>query len=389
MSPGKPGLWFGDLCSPQQNSQHSNKNPGKRPSENQIMSRPSESDQKKPGQTESFEERIDMLFEELSFALQRQRPSILLVFYDSEFVRDRAEHALEKRLAEIGQPVVHFPVDERHFDIPRLLSQRPDRDRSVYSVTGLSRGGGKENANAYRALNIRREYFVDYAIRVIIWLARDEAIELSRHAPDFWAFRHRVVEFNDSADREHPGITASEWAEGSAGFPGLPEGLDEQIEQDEALLTNLPKQADSNARRLELLFALAGLYHAKKAYDQSIRCFKQGIDIVRPLNNAAWLAQFWGNLGLVYQDLDQPLRAVRACRKAIRFNPQEAGLWSNLGYLYHTEKRFSDAIIAYKQAVRLDPQNSSANSALVACYRLLGKNDLAEKQQKLAQHSGN
>ena len=85
-------------------------------------------------------------------------------------------------------------MDESHFDIPLLLSQRPERDRSVFSVTGLARGGGKAGANAYRALNIRREYFVDYAIRVVIWLARDEAMALSRHAPDFWAFRRRVVD---------------------------------------------------------------------------------------------------------------------------------------------------------------------------------------------------
>ena len=51
--------------------------------------------------------------------------------------------ALEKRLAEIGQELVQFGVDEEHFDIPLLLSQRPERDRSVYSVTGLSRGGEK------------------------------------------------------------------------------------------------------------------------------------------------------------------------------------------------------------------------------------------------------
>jgi len=157
------------------------------------MSQPSESDRTKPEPSESFDERIAMLLEELSFAFQQQRPSILLVIYESESIRDRAERALEKRLAENGQPLVPFRVDECHFDIPLLLSQHPQRDRSIFSVTGLSRGGGKENANAYRALNIRREYFVDYAIRVVIWLDPEQAMALSRHAPDFWAFRHRVM----------------------------------------------------------------------------------------------------------------------------------------------------------------------------------------------------
>jgi tetratricopeptide (TPR) repeat protein len=272
-------------------------------------------------------------------------------------------------------------VDENHYDIPLLLSQHPQRDRSVFSVTGLSVGGGKEGANAYRALNIRREYFVDYAIRVIIWLDRDEAMALSRHAPDFWAFRHRVVEFNDAAELEQPEISASEWGEPAQEFPGQLVDLNGQIGLYEAQLTNLPEQADTRSRRLELLFGLAGLYHAQKAYDQSIQRLQQGKEIARQMNDTAWLAAFWGKLGLVYLDLEQPLRAVRACRKAVRLNPQEATLWSNLGHFYHIEERFSDAIIAYKQALRMDPQSSSANSALLACYRRLGKNAIDEKQK--------
>ena len=347
------------------------------------MSGPSESGKKKPGERESFEERVDLLFEELSFAFQQLRPSILLVFYEEKSVRERAERALEKRLAENGQTLVPFNVDKSHFDIPLLLSQRPERDRSVFSVTGLSQAGGKGNANAYRALNIRREYFVDYAIRVIIWLAGDEAIALSRHAPDFWAFRHRVVEFNDSTEPEQPETPAIAWAVPGQGMPGQSEELDEQIVLQEAQLEKLPEQAGSITRRLALLFKLAGLYHAKKAYVQSIQRLQQGKQIARQSNNTAWLARFWGKLGIVYLDSDQPLRAVRAGRKAIRLNPQEADLWSTLGHLYHIEKRFSDAIIAYQQAIRLDPQSYQARSALADCTRLLEKKDLAKKEVKL------
>ena len=340
---------------------------------------PSASDQNKPGQSETFEERIDMLFEELSFAFQRQRPSILLVFYESESVRNRAERALEKRLAENGHALVPFGVDAGHYDIPLLLSQRLERKSSVFSVTGLSHGGGKESANAYRALNIRREYFVDYAIRLVVWLNRDEAKALSRHAPDFWAFRHRVVEFNDPVEPESLEISASEWTGAAQRFLGRPGDVNEQIRLNEAQLANPPEQAGTRTQRLELLFRLAGLYHAKKAYDRSIQCLQQGRQIARQLNDTVWLAACWGRLGLVYLDLEQPLRAVRACRKAVRLNPREASLWNNLGHFYHVEERFSDAIIAYKHAIQLDPQSTPAKSGLAACYRRMKKNALAEK----------
>ena len=109
---------------------------------------------------------------------------------------------MERRLDEIGQQVTPFSVDKMNYDIPLLLSQRPERDHSVYSVTALSQGGGKGGANAYRALNMRREFFVDYSMKVILWLAKGEVFKLSRQAPDFWAFRHRLVEIHDPADPE-------------------------------------------------------------------------------------------------------------------------------------------------------------------------------------------
>jgi tetratricopeptide (TPR) repeat protein len=283
---------------------------------------------------------------------------------------------------EIGQKVVRIKVNERHYDIPQLISHRTDRDRSVYFVSGLASGGGRADANAYRALNMRREYFVDYAIRAILWLVGDEAIELSRHAPDFWAFRHRVVELNNLLDQERLDVSANELPERGRRFPGQPEDLEGQIQLHEAMIGELPKRAASYSTRLDLLSTLGVLYQTRQAYDQSIRRLKQGIVIAKQLNNTKVLAELWGKMGSVYVDMDQLPRAKRAYRKAIRLNAQDAETWIALGHIYQIEKRFSNAIIAYNQAILLDPQNSSANSSLVVCYRQLGKDDLTEERRK-------
>jgi tetratricopeptide (TPR) repeat protein len=319
------------------------------------MSRPSESYREEPEHAESFEDRIDLLFEELSFAIQWQRPSILLVLFGSEHLRNTIELVLENRLTKIGQQLVKFTVDERHFDIPLLLFQHPERDRSVYSVTDLFRGGGKDSTNAYRALNMRREYFVDHAIRVIIWLTKGETIELSRHAPDFWAFRHRVVEFYDSSGLDLVAISAGELSGGAQGFRGQAKDLDEQIKLSEALLRKLPKQAEPYSRRLDLLYTLASLYQAKYAYDHSIRLLKQGIVIAKKLNNIALLAKLWGNLGFIYLDLGQPSKAIRAYWKAIRLNPRDASLWVGLRQTYLTQGRVESARSVLLKAAMVKP----------------------------------
>jgi len=250
------------------------------------MSRPSETSNKKLSQAQSFKEYVEPLFEELSFAIKWHRPSILLVTYESEYMRGAVELALEKRLVKIGQQVVPFRVDKLNYDIPLLLSQRPERDHSIYSVAALFQGGGKGGANAYRALNMRREFFVDYSMRAIFWLAKGEAIELSRHAPDFWAFRQRMFEINDPVDPE--------------------------------------------------------------------RFLKKGIDLARQLDNTAWLAKFWGSLGLIYRNTNQPNRAIRAYWKAIRLNSQEAGLLNSLRQVYLDQGRVKAARRVFK-AIQVIP----------------------------------
>jgi len=348
------------------------------------MSKSSQSVHQQSEQADSFEDRVAMLFEELAFAIQWDRPSILLIPYRSEYIRAAAGSALEKRLAEIKQQVVHLSVNEKEFDIPLLLSQRPERAHVVYSITSISRGGGKKDANAYRALNIRRELFVDHKIKVLFWLTPDEATELSRHSPDFWAFRHRVIEFDEDAPLEYPAISTDELSESDRGSASQAEELAGQINKVTKLLKETRNSHGAAEARLDLLSKLAKLNQVSGELDRSSKILKQGIELAQSLNDNALLARFWEELGLIHQYSNKPIGAVRAIRKAIRLAPQNTSGWISLGLVYRLGKRLSDAIIAYRQAIKIDPQNFSAQLSLIACYRLLGKDELAEKQIKLA-----
>jgi tetratricopeptide (TPR) repeat protein len=337
------------------------------------MSRPNSSASKKPERIESFEDHVDTLFEELAFAVQWQRPSILLAFCESEHIRANVELALEKRLVEIGQALVRFTVNEKRFDIPQFLAKRTDRDRSVYSVTGLSQGGGEQGTNAYRALNIRREYFVDYSIRALFWLTKDEAKELSRTAPDFWVFRHRVVEFDAFPRRKRVVPSAAKSAGRDQESPSQSESLDEQIVMHESLLANLPEEEESVATLLDLLYKLAALYQKKGEHYESIKRLKQGIGLAQQLDGVDLLAQFWGFLGLVYLGLNNPKRAIRAYRKAIRLTPQDAERWSSLGYTYLVQGRTDAARSAFRKAIKFNPQDATPWAGLGQAYRMLDR----------------
>jgi hypothetical protein len=219
---------------------------------------------------EAFQARTDRLFRELKRAIKWDRPSILIAIYGSEYVRLEAENMLKVRLREeLDQDVEHFQVSEKNFDVPLLLTQLLNREQTVFFVDGLRWGGGEDSLKAYKSLNIRREYFVDYRLRVVFWLTETEAIALPQYAPDFWAFRHRVVEFLEEPKPEQIVPAARELAWRGFEDKTLKENTEAKIVLRKAILDDLPVNDETLAPRAELQYTLAGLYWAKGAYKKS------------------------------------------------------------------------------------------------------------------------
>ena len=90
---------------------------------------------------EPFEDRVDILFRELELAVKWQRPSILLAIYSSEFVHTDAKVTLKNSLTDIAQLVHHLHVtNDENSDIPLLISEIPDLDKTVFFYRGFTVG---------------------------------------------------------------------------------------------------------------------------------------------------------------------------------------------------------------------------------------------------------
>jgi tetratricopeptide (TPR) repeat protein len=302
--------------------------------------------------SETIEDRIGILFDELAFAIRWRRPSILLVPYEIEDLRAAAALALEGRLAALRRPAVPIEVAEQAFDVPLTLSRRPDRGRAIYFVSGLARGGGRDGLNAYKALNMRRELFVDRRIRLVLWLSRAETVALSRHAPDFWAFRHRVVELDDLPASDPLQAMLSDRTDRDWSRPVRDDYLDSAVALREGLLaaTGL-----SDAARVQLAFSLARLARSRGDTRRARALLEQCLDRAAPLGRAEVLAWLWGHLGLVLADLGEPGGALQACQKAVDLGPQEAGPWNCLGEVQLDQRQPEAALQAFQAAVRLSP----------------------------------
>jgi len=146
---------------------------------------------------DKYEDRVNIVLDELSLGIQWERPSLILVVYRSELIKNIVQTLLAKSLGDSGQAVLHYYVDKAHYDIPVELVNHPKHKQAIFFVSGLRWGGGLRYSNAYRALNMHREYLVEGNIRAIFWLTKNEVKQLTRFSPDFWSFRHKVIEFFD------------------------------------------------------------------------------------------------------------------------------------------------------------------------------------------------
>jgi hypothetical protein len=112
-------------------------------------------------------------------------------------VRRAARNLLSAELAQRGDVLRPIVVTPELYDVLRGLIIQQASAETVFEVSGLRHGGGRNGAHAYQALNLRRELLVEKSLRTIFWLTEPEARQLPRNAPDFWAFRHQVVSLVD------------------------------------------------------------------------------------------------------------------------------------------------------------------------------------------------
>ena len=161
----------------------------------------------------------------------------------------------------------------------------------VFSITGLRWGGGKGYSNAYRALNMHREHLVDSKALSLFWLSRFEARQIAKFAPDFWVFRHLVVEFLD--------------------YPSIPmiriptkAHFDNQSIIETYLAYVVNNSGDERA-----LKCLAKLYYALGCYEDAIKYYRKALRI-KPddIETSLFLAE-------VYRSMNRQDPATRILKK--------------------------------------------------------------------------
>lgn len=235
----------------------------------------------------------------LNRAHRHDKPSILFALYLSEFLRSDVERSLSTLLKEQGLRVVSVDAGEKK-DLPSFFSSI-DSDTTVFFVHNIEKGFPE----VLQFLNFKREELVEDRVKVIFWVTEEELSRISRDAPDFFAFRNRVVEF---MELPHVGKIRPALVEFAleTEYRSLDE-IKRSIELKEKLLAELSAETEISGY---LLGSLGILYEQIGLYEKSIDCSEKALVISREIGDRRGEGNTLGSLGNAYRDLGQVEKAI-------------------------------------------------------------------------------
>lgn len=322
--------------------------------------------------TDELDERVEGIFRELELSIQWNRPIILFAVYGSEYVRQSIQSDLENHLFDIGQDAVHIKLSEH---VGQNVSQFLLLDRADNRVFILSSGTLSPDAQqrCFGMFNDQRDYFMENNVRALFWLTQSEIINFARIAPEFWSFRHWVIEFTESPKTEHLlGQTLDSTWQGIGEYDDQISDTDEKISFREALLSNLPESAESNSIRANMLLTLGVLHWRKGDFEKSAGLLEEAIALAVKTDNKWLEAECLNAQALLFTSMERVDQAIDSYKQAIRLLPSQIFAWNNLGNLCARIGRNDEAIVTFSKAIECNPEDSVAWNGLGSVYTKIG-----------------
>lgn len=302
-----------------------------------------------------FEDRIDILFQEIELAVRWDRPSILFAIFKSDFIRDEVNTILREKLKNIAQKTHSIKTNNLdEFDFLSKISQLPDLSQTVLLIDGFNWECGTEGVRVFKEFNEHREYFIDNNIRAVFWLFENEVSDFAANATECWILRHRVVEFVDIPQQAQGLIQSIEslrlGADSSPSDEYLPDNSPEEI-------LNLQDSEKENASHANALLGLGMHFWRKGNPQRALKYLQTSAEMSNLLATPSLQAQCQNALALVQTELGNIDAAVSAYQRAISLSPKSEFLWNNLGQLLAKNERNEEAINAFNKALSCSSQD--------------------------------
>jgi len=295
---------------------------------------------------DSIDVRISRLGNYLIRAYKHNKASILFALYLNEYVRADVEKEIKQLLNEHELEALNVDAGE-HKDLPSFFSSSSS-GQTVFFVHNMENGF----PDALMYLNFKREDIIDNQVKAVFWVTEKELTRIGNEAPDFFAFRNRVVEFVEVPLAEERKPVLVEFAPETE-CKSLDE-IKRSIELKETLLFGLSKDDEMSGY---LMGSLGILYNQIGSYKKAIKYHKKALVISREIGDRQGEGKRLGNLGNAYLNLGQVEKAIEYYQKALVIareigDRRNEGIWlGNLGSTYKNLGQVKKAIECYEKAL--------------------------------------
>lgn len=310
----------------------------------------------------------------------------------------------------IGCTIIELQASHEEPSIIHQILKRNPTGRTVFFVFNLKHGG-EDDENTYRALNMYRELFIENQIKVVFWMTQSEAGTLPIIAPDFWAFRHRAIEFSSAHGSPYKSamFNLPLWHRAQAIDPQV--NPEERIKQLNQSLVQLPAELESLAIRAQLLYDLGYTHWLTGDAEKALELFALGAAItdgnpiptlhLQYLNGKAIIlfqqertkeaievliklplqeredSIVRMNMGIMLCGVGKNSEGMTQAERAVKSEPSNADLWNRLGYVHLAAGNLEKALSCFEKAIELLPTKTPYFESLATCQHLLGWNDRA------------
>ena len=367
-----------------------------------------------PNLTQAFHKNLSIIIEELQLADTWGKASIIFTVHKDIFSQAKTKQALTKKLEDFGFQFIEVESDRVGGNLIEYLLHFQHNEHTVFFISNLDWGGGESNRDLYRILNLHRETLIEQKMKVVLFLNLNEASKLPHYAPDFWAFRHRALEFATSSARNKrkPPVGMMRWQLEHTTVQGLhPES---KISQLKKVLNEIPDQPEAKVLRTDLQLELGYMSWQEGDLAGAEETLRKGLDSASTHSFNLARAKFMNGLAIIAYERADYQKALALLETVVRENPRDCAFLMNqaislfasnkrsialqkglnattlcapnawleysLGFLYYFAGKINDAITHFQNAVDRSPGTAPFHEALIICYLALGLHHTANDE---------
>ena len=271
--------------------------------------------------TLTFNEKVDILFNEIDLAIKWSRPSILFAVYSSGSILSKAKAELEDRLTHLNQKTHVIEISGKNqSNFSTEIFQLPRLSHSVLFIDDIKCDCNEENTGFFTELKRNLEKFIDHRIRVVFWLAVDQVPLFAINAVECWILRHHVVEFEDD-----PLQTKSLMETIESTWQGVDENVFSDPSASNAIneIISYPEKVEADYFHGNLILELGILYWRKGNSKDALKFLNVALDIAKKISNKPLETQCQNALALVKSDPKNSGDTLAAPRQAIPLSSEE------------------------------------------------------------------